>query len=180
MILVGYYIAFLLVCIASYTDVKKLQIPNKISALPYILGITLYIIQQDYKGLVGATIIATLIFVILLLLYITKGLGAGDVKFISGLSFLIESKPMWNLLFFSFCIAGIIAISIFCFRCMLKLSKLIKQLLDKRANIFNSFTVRLNPKVNFIIHKLTIIKQIPFMIAVFPAYTIVFYFEVIL
>lgn len=180
MIIVGYCIAFLLICIATYTDIKKYQIPNILSLLPYILGVMLYSIRLDFKGVGWATINAILVFFILILLYIAKGLGAGDVKFISGLSFLIETKSMWNLLFLSFCTAGVIAILIFSFRIIFKLFKHIKYTLDSSIVSIKDDTDSLKPRLIYIIDKINALKQIPFMIAVLPAYIIVLYLEVVM
>jgi|GEM_PF-3268607 len=167
---IGEVIAFLLLCCACLSDIKYFIIPNRLSVMPYVVGVLLYLLELDFIGLAKASIAAVIIFIVLFLLYLTKGLGAGDVKFLTGLSFLLDYNRIWSILIYSFLIAGLIAIVVY-------VIKFILRRMSKLASVNVLPLIKFNTLSTASILNL---HQIPFMIAVLPAFILDFYVEVLL
>lgn len=85
-------IALLLITlVASYIDVKKRIIPNKLILIGLILGIIFSIFNQGYVYIVVSFLMA-----VLFALFFEKGIGYGDKKLLSIIPlFLWEKTPMF-------------------------------------------------------------------------------------
>lgn len=153
-------LAILFIGLACYTDLKYLKIPNRLSLLPYVTGVFLYTIKLDFIGLLKASLGALLLFVILFLLYLTKGLGAGDVKFLTGLAFLLDFNRLSTIVIYSFLIAGLVAMFIY-------ILKYVYRLFNTKSTSKSKSTIMS-------------VKHIPFMITVLPAFIFDWYIEVLL
>ena len=72
----------LLVC-ANVCDAKYYRVPNELIGLGYLLGIHIHVMSYGAKGLVIFMVKAVIPILLLYLLYVIDGLGAGDIKLYS-------------------------------------------------------------------------------------------------
>lgn len=168
---ISHILAFIFICIACYTDATRYQIPNKLSLLPYLTGIALHLIQFSGYEFLKATLTALVMFVCLIMLYLFKGLGAGDVKFLTGLSFLVETTQLASIVLYSFLLAGLMASVIY------SLKYIVNQL--QKLTIKMKWTTIQEQLLKSKVKSLLALKQIPFMIVVLPAFLLQWCTEVI-
>lgn len=93
-------------------DARDYKIPNELIILGYIGGLLLNL--HSYKIMGVAIFITKAIWPILLLFLLTvvKGLGAGDVKLFSVMSTMVGAADLVTTFIYSVMIAGVIAIGL--------------------------------------------------------------------
>lgn len=93
-------------------DARDYKIPNELIILGYIGGLLLNL--HSYKIMGVAIFITKAIWPILLLslLTVVKGLGAGDVKLFSVMSTMVGAADLVTTFIYSVMIAGVIAIGL--------------------------------------------------------------------
>lgn len=174
---ISYAFAFLFLGYACYTDIRWFTISNRLSVLTCLTGIALYTLRLDFSGLLKACLTALLLFIVLFLLYCAKGIGAGDVKFLAGLSFLLPAGQLWIILLYAFLFAGLISLAVYSYKFIIKLSHKLSE--EQLSRLLSRLKVKVKVK-GLTGSSLLQLHHIPFMIAVFPAFLLDFYVEVLL
>lgn len=110
--------SFLVLGVASYTDIKSRRIPNKLSIIMLLLSIinvTANIIAGDVKHTLVSTAIGGLLSLILVgIPYIAnKSLGAGDLKLSVAAGLFFGYKNTLSMLFIAFFICAIFSVILF-------------------------------------------------------------------
>ncbi len=86
-------IALLAVCIASYTDLRRRIIPNKLTLPLVVVGIAFYVLLGIWHGdlweVVSGALGAAIAFAIGYILWLTGGWAGGDVKLFTALGALL-------------------------------------------------------------------------------------------
>lgn len=163
------WIALAIAVIALCFDVKQFRIPNWLSLAALLLGIGYHTLIAGVSGGMAALLGMVVGFVPMLLLYLCKGIGAGDVKIFAGFGAMLGAKTIITLIALSFIAGGIISIIFIAYRAMLKFSK--TQYYYKNALLIETPT---NEKLL----QLGLVKlhQFPFMLAVAPSMLIIWLF----
>ena len=105
-ILVGIII---LLCLASYYDIRFRIIPNLTSICIIILGLLYHVMHNNMQGLKVSLVGMSIGFLFFLLLYILKMMGAGDVKLGTAVGSILGIKVIPAIVIIIF-IGGLIAL----------------------------------------------------------------------
>src|SRR5690606_37407861 len=101
---------------AFFTDFRYNKIPNWLTVSGMITGIFVNSVYEGFAGLQGAIIGLLGMFAVTMILYMTKALGAGDVKWFSGLGSLTGLVFSMYTFLLAVIFAGCIAVVIIIFR----------------------------------------------------------------
>ena len=85
-------IVALFTLIAFYTDIRSHKIPNWLTAGGIILGIAYHTIVEGVEGLYFSISGIVVGFTLLLVLYLFRGVGAGDVKLFAAIGALMGTE----------------------------------------------------------------------------------------
>lgn len=104
-----YFVAFIVLCMASYSDIKHRIIANRLILCGFIAGLAIMLLQFDgakafdyFLGFLSGG------GILLIISYITKGgIGMGDIKLMSCVGILMGFSRTISILFFSIIICGI-------------------------------------------------------------------------
>ncbi|WP_238186486.1 prepilin peptidase [Paenibacillus sp. L3-i20] len=102
--------ALLILSIALITDIRKQLIPNWLTACSFTLGVAYHAIANGVEGWIWTLGGAAVGFFPLLILYILKGIGAGDVKLFGAIGAWIGMLWVAQLMLYSILYAGAIAV----------------------------------------------------------------------
>lgn len=102
-------LVLLLLVRVVYTDVRVGKIENRTLFIFLTIGGIISIIDGGYIGFFAGMKMVILVTVILFLLYLVKGLGAGDIKLFAVLSLYFPDEAI-GIIGVSFVVAGIWAI----------------------------------------------------------------------
>lgn len=105
-----FYILFILLIIASISDITTKKIPNAVSLSMIILGLSWNFVFPEKLGLVGSIVGLLTGLFITLPFYIFTGMGAGDVKLVAAIGCVVGYKITLFIVPFSFMIALLFAI----------------------------------------------------------------------
>ncbi|GAC41799.1 A24 family peptidase [Paenibacillus popilliae] len=94
---------------AFATDVRTHKIPNRLTMLAVAAGFIIHGAANGWQGLVFSGLGAGSGFGIMLLLYIMKAVGAGDVKLFAAIGALTGMYLTWQIFIFSILYGGLIA-----------------------------------------------------------------------
>ncbi|PZM65812.1 A24 family peptidase [Paenibacillus dendritiformis] len=94
---------------AFATDVRTHKIPNRLTMLAAAAGFMIHGVANGWQGLAFSALGAGCGFGIMLLLYIMKGVGAGDVKLFAAIGALTGMYLTWQVFIFSILYGGLIA-----------------------------------------------------------------------
>jgi len=156
------WLALAVAVVALCYDVTQFRIPNWLAISAMLLGITYHSIMLGLAG-TGSSLIGVAIgFFPMLLVYLCKGIGAGDVKLFAGLGALLHIEQIIMLMALSFIFAGVVSILFIAYQLILKLVK-------KSYYYTNSLLVEVAPSEKLMMFGLTKVHQFPFMLAVAPA-----------
>lgn len=111
-----WYILAILALWASYTDLSRHKLPNKLTAGGTILGFAVHAGQNGWNGLIEAAEGTAAGFGIMLVLYVLRAVGAGDVKFFAAVGSLGGAAFAVSSVTYSICYAGLIGLMILAFR----------------------------------------------------------------
>ncbi len=155
----------LLLGTACITDIRYQKIPNLLVLTFFAAGIIYRVTCGGLIGLWGALIASACGFIPLLIIYLFKGIGAGDVKLFAAIGIWSSTVYVLQLMLISFLAAGIIGLVI-----------LISKSIYLRRFILMLHTLyipalRMNRKGY--IKWADAGKKFPFMIAVMPAFILV-------
>ncbi len=99
----------LLLLIAFIADIRTQRIPNGLNLSFFCGALLFYVSYEGVGGLKASLIGAAAGFIPLLLLYWTKGLGAGDVKLFGAAGAWLGMLSVLQLMLYSFLYAGALA-----------------------------------------------------------------------
>jgi|SRR5690606_20685251 len=148
--------------VALCFDVTQFRIPNWLAVSAMLLGMTYHSIVHGIAGAGASLIGAAIGFFPMLLVYLCKGIGAGDVKLFAGFGALLHLEYTIMLMALSFIFAGIVSILFIAYRFMLKLVK-------RSYYYTNSLLVEAAPNEKLMMFGIKKVHQFPFMLAVAPA-----------
>lgn len=95
---------------AIYTDVRWDRIENSLIGAGMMAGLGLAGIQGGIQGMVYGLKMAGLVLLALMVLFIVRGLGAGDIKLLCVASVFFPERA-WSIVVVSFLAGGIIAVA---------------------------------------------------------------------
>lgn len=157
------------IILAFYFDVRTQKIPNKLILIFAPIAVVNSLLVGGVTGLlfsVGAMFAGGLI---MMLLYIFKAIGAGDVKAFAIIGLITNIEFVLYCMFYTIIAGGIIGILILLFTRTF-LSRMVKVLHYIGSSIILKSTA---PMETF---KVTEAKTMPFMIAVLPGAILAFYY----
>ena len=99
----------LLIAIGFVTDVRWRKIPNILNVSAVLAGGGYYMAVDGWKGLLFSVGGMVTLFVIMLILYVLKAVGAGDVKLFAAIGALVGWMVSIQILVYSVLYAGLIA-----------------------------------------------------------------------
>ena len=102
--------ASLLLLIAFIYDVRVMKIPNRLTATFVIAGIVYQLVMFGMSGGIHSVLGAAAGFMPLLVLYILKGIGAGDVKLFAALGAWIGAASVVQVLIYAILYAGAVGV----------------------------------------------------------------------
>lgn len=100
----------LLLIISFVTDIKSQVIPNRLTIPFFAAGLLFHIVKDGISGGLWALAGAAAGFFPLLLLYIFKGIGAGDVKLFGAIGAWAGVWAVLQMMFYSLLYAGLIGV----------------------------------------------------------------------
>jgi prepilin peptidase CpaA len=95
-----------LCCAALVTDLRRSVIPNKLTGLFGGLGLIGHGAFHGWQGLLFSAVGALSGFLVMLVLYAMRGVGAGDVKLFAAIGSLTGWSIMLHILMYAVLIAG--------------------------------------------------------------------------
>ncbi len=104
-IVVTVAVATLLLC-ALATDMYKQTIPNRLTLSFFCTAVLYHLAAHSFAGVTAALAGAAAGFGPLLLIYLCKGIGAGDVKLFAAIGAWVGVWPVLNLTFYAILYAG--------------------------------------------------------------------------
>ncbi|GBF76443.1 prepilin peptidase [Paenibacillus sp. 598K] len=109
--------ALLIVATALITDIRAMRIPNVLTLTACVVGWLYQGIAAGWAGL-GLALLGTAAgFAPLLLMYLLRGVGAGDVKLFGALGAWLGTAAVFELMCVSIILAGIIGLAVLiCYR----------------------------------------------------------------
>ncbi|MFS0723442.1 prepilin peptidase [Paenibacillus sp. 1P07SE] len=116
--------ALLIVAAALFTDVRAMIIPNRLTLTACLAGLLYQGVMGGWGGLAEALLGTAAGFGPLLILYLLKGVGAGDVKLFGALGAWLGPAAVLQVLCYSILFAGLIGVIIlvihrpFFYRCV--------------------------------------------------------------
>ncbi|MDD6072517.1 MAG: prepilin peptidase [Clostridiales bacterium] len=100
--------AGVMLCRAVYTDIKTGKIENRLVAAGLIAGLLFAAVRDGPKGIWTSVRMMGIVFVMLIFLFIIKGLGAGDIKLFCVLAVFFP-EDIIQIIIVSFFAGGIAA-----------------------------------------------------------------------
>lgn len=158
---VPFILLAILISTASYTDFKEAKIPNKLT-LPIILLAFIYHGSGGWHSLWHAVLGCMTGMGVMLILYVFKAIGAGDVKLFGAIGTVMGWPFTLDCMMYSVIIAGMIGLLILIFR-----HRLVSTL--KRMFSFLLWSI-FRRKLSIVDYtKQNQVLTFPFMYAVMPA-----------
>lgn len=106
---------FVLIFAAIY-DVKNKEIANSLSGVILFLGIGVNFLPSIPSHLVNSLVGMGVGFVLLFVIYVVTGLGAGDVKLMAAIGSVVGVKVVLDIIFYSFIISGFFSLGYLLYR----------------------------------------------------------------
>ncbi|MBD2844321.1 prepilin peptidase [Paenibacillus sp. IB182496] len=111
----SHYAAAALLAVALWCDIRAMTIPNKLT-VPAVLAAWAFGLLWSGLGGLGAALAGTAAGLTpMLLLYLLKGIGAGDVKLFAALGGWIGAFLVWQVMIYSILLAGGIGVLVLLF-----------------------------------------------------------------
>jgi Flp pilus assembly protein protease CpaA len=127
-------IVIAILTVACMFDAKYFKIPNQLIVIGYGAGFIMNVLTYQINGFLVFLLKAMWPILLLFLLTVIKGLGAGDVKLFSVMATMVGPKEVCNTMIGSVILAGIIAFTI-----CLKNKKIVKRRLHYSYYIAAAF-----------------------------------------
>ncbi|MFC4776817.1 prepilin peptidase [Paenibacillus sp. GCM10023252] len=100
-----------LLLIAAYTDIREMRIPNSLTVSFLAAGLLLQLIAGGWSGGWEAAMGAGAGFLPMLMLYVLRGIGAGDVKLFAALGAWVGAELVLHVMVYSILYAGCIGVA---------------------------------------------------------------------
>ena len=97
---------------ASYTDVTRQKIPNKLTFPAMAVGIVYHVLVHGYQGLIFSLTGLAAGFALLILFYVLGGMGAGDVKLMAAAGAVLGAKGVFVAFLFTALYGGIYSLGV--------------------------------------------------------------------
>lgn len=102
----------ILTAIALASDIKHYKIRNKLTFPFMFIGLVTACILDGFDGLLDSILGIVAPFVLLILLYALRMLGAGDIKLFSAIGAVMGFREVIQIMIYSFLAGGVIAVFI--------------------------------------------------------------------
>lgn len=165
----SYSLLGVLACVAFYTDMKFTKIPNKLTVSMTLVAITYHGIVHGGKGLSFALLGCLTGVSVMLVLYICRAVGAGDVKLFGAIGAIMGWPFTLDCLMYSIICAGLIGLGLLLWR--QRLMGTIRRMFDYL--LWMIIRRKLSIKEYASQHE---VITFPYMYAVLPAIMMTFYF----
>ncbi|WP_078553045.1 A24 family peptidase [Bacillus alkalicellulosilyticus] len=165
-----YYILLaILLAIGFYTDVRTSLLPNWLTMSGVVCGLLFHVIMNGISGLLFSLLGMFVSAGILLLLYVFKALGAGDVKLFAAIGAITGMQFSLYALMYSIIFAGMIGLVLLLVR-----REFVRRMFYACYRIFNSILSRdMKGLDDFKKFEST---RFPFMYAVLPGVLLTVYY----
>ncbi|MBP1968652.1 prepilin peptidase CpaA [Virgibacillus natechei] len=166
----GHFIILILfLLIACYYDVRQHRLPNWLNVSGVLVGIIYHLVVNQLDGFIQSVLGLLVAGVILLLLYIFKAVGAGDVKLFAAIGAISGVLFSLYAIMYSIIFAGIIGLIILLFTKTFLINITLAFLHIKESMKDKTLT----PLDDF---KNNISNRFPFIYAVIPGVITAFYY----
>ena len=109
------FLIWSILTVACLFDAKNYRIPNELIILGYCAGFVFNVTTYQSMGVVYFIGKAIWPILLLYLLFLARGIGAGDIKLFSVMSTMVGASDLIDTMMYSVMLAGIIAV-IICFK----------------------------------------------------------------
>ncbi|NMB33492.1 MAG: prepilin peptidase [Clostridium sp.] len=100
----------MLITAALFSDIKSYKIRNKLTFTFMIIGLILAIMEGGVQGFLDSLLGIVIPFVLLIILYALRMLGAGDIKLFSAVGAVMGWQAIIWIMIYSFLAGGCIAV----------------------------------------------------------------------
>jgi prepilin peptidase CpaA len=107
-----FIVYFVLLCIATYFDIRYQIIPNVLNGVAILLGFCMNFVANQGQGIVYSSIGFATLLITAIALYLIKAIAAGDVKWFAATGSFLGFKLSFMVLFTSIFISALIAMII--------------------------------------------------------------------
>ncbi|MBB6730973.1 A24 family peptidase [Cohnella zeiphila] len=104
--------ASVMLALACWTDVRRMEIPNRLTVFFACGGFVYQTAASGFDGLKGAVLGAAAGLFPLLAMYLLRGIGGGDVKWFAAFGTWGGVWPVWKLMALSMLAAGGLALAV--------------------------------------------------------------------
>lgn len=105
-------IILLLAAIAFYTDHTRMMIPNWLTGSGILAGVMLHALRDGWDGLIYAMLGTGGSLAVMLLIYVCRGVEAGDVKWFAALGAIGGLELSFTSLVYSLTAAAVVGLAI--------------------------------------------------------------------
>ena len=166
---IHYYILIIFLIVAFYYDVKQQRIPNWWTVSGVLVGIIFHLVVNHLDGFIQSVLGTLIGGGVLLLLYIFKAIGAGDVKLFAAIGAICGVLFTLYAIMYSIIFAGIIGLIVLLFT-----KTFLVNMTMAILHILESIQDRtLTPLDEF---KNKVSNRFPFIYAVIPGVMVSFYY----
>lgn len=141
-------------------DVRSMRIPNYLTFSGTVAGLLAALALHGIEGIWLSFCSAVLIFIILFLLFLVRGVGAGDVKLFTAIGAIAGFHFSIYVLMYSVLYAGVIAGGYWLYKKMLK-----KKLVWLYQRLLTMYSHR---SLSLCVKHEKAVSHFPFMLAVIP------------
>ncbi|MDK8181846.1 A24 family peptidase [Paenibacillus sp. UMB4589-SE434] len=164
-----YYLLVVFALIAFYTDATKQRIPNWLTLTGFVVGVAFHLIGNGWNGLLFSLLGAGVAFVVLVLLYVFKAIGAGDVKLFVAIGAITGMEFSLYSIMYSIVYGGLIGLVILLWK-----QQFFIRIRGLFGYLFRVAAFRDKEAVTSIAKQKNL--QFPFMYAVLPGITTTWYY----
>ncbi|WP_279615873.1 A24 family peptidase [Paenibacillus pectinilyticus] len=158
--------------LAFVYDMRFARLPNKLTMFGVLAGLLFHAVNEGWSGLVVAIIGALTGFLVVLILYLLGGLGAGDVKLFAAIGAMMGVLFVLQTLMYAILCAGFIGLIILLWKSQMKVTshKLVRWLFTIVVQHNLETLVEIKDQKNI---------KFPFMYAVVPGVAITWYYSLL-
>ncbi|WP_312894901.1 A24 family peptidase [Paenibacillus eucommiae] len=163
---------FIFILLAFISDVKRSLIPNVLTGSAAAAGVVYHSVFDRWDGFLYSMIGLIAGFLLLLILYLFRAIGAGDVKLFAAVGAMMGAGFVWQSMMYSLVYAGLIGFLLLIFR--KKVSETVGKMAGWLFSIIalKSFSMIKNAKEQELM-------QFPFMYAVAPGIMTAWYYSLL-
>jgi prepilin peptidase CpaA len=110
------YASFALVLAAAVWDIRTRRIPNFLTYPAVLLGFVFPLVRGNPAALLPAALGLLAGFLLLLVPYLLRAMGAGDLKLMAALGALLGPRAIFSVFLYSTIAGGLVALMVLAFR----------------------------------------------------------------